>query len=90
MSHPLPLLLLLQLPSLFYPITAAAVENTTPWTVGQTVNMSSGIIQGHTSPWASRVSEYLGIPFAKTPVGELIWSASGRYEGMDGVINGHM
>ncbi len=41
------------------------------WTVGQAVRTSSGRVQGHAAPNASEVSEYLGIPYANPPVGEL-------------------
>jgi hypothetical protein len=43
------------------------------WTMGQEVKTSSGLIKGHTAPWPanSEVSEYLGIPYAKPPLGSL-------------------
>jgi hypothetical protein len=41
------------------------------WKVGQIVQTSSGPVQGHPSPNASEVSEYLGIPYAQPPVGHL-------------------
>ncbi len=45
------------------------------WKVGQTVKTTSGSIQGHAASPRKDVSEYLGIPFAKPPVGELRWAA---------------
>ncbi|CZS94958.1 related to acetylcholinesterase precursor [Rhynchosporium agropyri] len=57
------------------------------WTVGQVVSTSSGSVKGHAAPVAVEVSEYLGIPFAQPPVGELRWTAPKAYEGT-GDING--
>jgi hypothetical protein len=47
----------------------------TTWTVGQEVKTTSGIVHGRaaTRPGYSDVSEYVGIPFAHPPVGELRW-----------------
>lgn len=39
--------------------------------VGQAVQTSSGSVQGHAASIAGEVSEYLGIPYANPPVGEL-------------------
>lgn len=39
--------------------------------VGRQVNTTSGIIQGHAAANRAEVSEYLGIPFAQPPVGDL-------------------
>ncbi|CZT49302.1 related to acetylcholinesterase precursor [Rhynchosporium secalis] len=44
------------------------------WSIGQTVHTSSGSVQGHASKNAPSVSEYLGIPYAKPPVGNLRWA----------------
>lgn len=41
------------------------------WIVGQAVNTTSGLITGHAAKNATGVSEYLGIPFAAPPVGNL-------------------
>jgi hypothetical protein len=43
------------------------------WTPGQEVKTQSGLINGHVASWPanSAVSEYLGIPYAKTPTGSL-------------------
>jgi cholinesterase len=51
------------------------VEGQTAWTVGQTVKTTSGTIIGQASKWQPAVSEYLGVPFAKAPEGELRWAA---------------
>ncbi|KAI9649067.1 hypothetical protein NHQ30_001634 [Ciborinia camelliae] len=51
------------------------------WTVGQTVQTSSGPVNGHPALVESQVSEYLGIPFAKPPVGELRFAAPVAYNG---------
>ncbi|KAE8403801.1 Alpha/Beta hydrolase protein [Aspergillus pseudonomiae] len=39
--------------------------------VGASVWTSSGLIEGHTAPQRSNVSEYLGIPYATPPTGDL-------------------
>ena len=43
--------------------------------VGETVNTSSGPITGHTAKTKQGVSEYLGIPYAKPPLGDLRFAA---------------
>jgi hypothetical protein len=45
--------------------------STRQWSVGQTVNTSSGLVQGHAASNLPDVSEYLGIPYAQPPVGRL-------------------
>ena len=45
------------------------------WTVGNAVKTTSGTVIGQASNWQPAVSEYLGIPFAKPPEGELRWAA---------------
>jgi len=57
------------------------------WTVGQTVQTSSGPVSGHAASNASQVSEYLGIPFAVPPVGDLRFAAPQKYSG-NSSING--
>jgi hypothetical protein len=57
------------------------------WTVGQTVQTSSGPVSGHASTNASQVSEYLGIPYAIPPLGELRFAAPQAYTG-NSSING--
>jgi hypothetical protein len=54
----------------------------------KTVNTTSGLIDGHASSNASTgVSEYLGIPYAKPPVGDLRFAPPAKYEGTSS-ING--
>lgn len=68
--------------------SAAQLEHrASNWTVGQTVQTGSGTVQGHAAANATGVSEYLGIPFAKPPVGELRWAAPQKYSG-NSTING--
>jgi carboxylesterase type B len=43
------------------------------WIVGQQVDTSSGPVTGHGASLYPEVSEYLGIPYAAPPVGELRW-----------------
>jgi cholinesterase len=50
------------------------------WQVGETVKTTSGQIQGHPSDWQPTVSEYLGVPFAKPPIGPLRWKAPEAYK----------
>jgi carboxylesterase type B len=52
---------------------ALSSGETKAWTPGQEVETQSGRIQGHIASWPSGrdVSEYLGIPYAKPPVGSL-------------------
>jgi cholinesterase len=65
-------------------LVEAAVTN---WTVGQVVETSSGAVSGHAASNATGVSEYLGIPFAQPPVGDLRFAAPVAYNG-SGAING--
>ncbi|KAF7874913.1 hypothetical protein EAF04_002087 [Stromatinia cepivora] len=51
------------------------------WTVGQTVQTTSGPVNGHAALNESQVSEYLGIPFAKPPLGHLRFAAPVVYNG---------
>lgn len=50
-------------------VLAAAAQG--DFTIGQTVETSSGAVQGHAAADNSSVSAYLGIPFAEPPVGDL-------------------
>jgi hypothetical protein len=66
------------LPSFLLPVAvvvAVAVGQTRDtedtWNVARPVRTTSGFVTGHPAPNASQVSEYLGIPYAKPPVGEL-------------------
>src|ERR1700709_2288095 len=45
------------------------------WTGGQAVQSSSGPVSGHPASVNKDVSEYLGIPYAVPPVGDLRWTA---------------
>ena len=45
------------------------------FSVGQGVRTTSGLILGQPAPSRPEVSEYLGIPFAKPPVGDLRFAA---------------
>ena len=42
-----------------------------PWTIGQTVYTQGGPVSGHAASSAQNVSTYLGIPYAKPPIGDL-------------------
>jgi hypothetical protein len=56
-------------------------------TVGQTVETSSGAVAGHAATYYSEVSEYLGIPYAQAPVGNLRFAAPVKYVGSS-MLNG--
>ena len=49
------------------------------WVVGQPVGTTSGTVIGHAARNRTGVSEYLGIPFAEPPVGELRFAAPSPY-----------
>ena len=51
------------------------------FTIGQIVETSSGPVAGHAAPNYSEVSEYLGIPYAQAPVGDLRFAAPVKYTG---------
>jgi Carboxylesterase family len=57
------------------------------WTVGQVVQTSSGPVSGHPASVNIGVSEYLGIPYAVPPVGDLRWTAPKPFNGT-AAING--
>ena len=57
-----------------------------PFQVGQEVRTTSGIVIGKAAPKLTEVSEYLGIPYAKPPVGQLRFAAPERFVGY-GKIN---
>lgn len=57
------------------------------WTVGQTVQTSSGPVSGHAARIAAGVSEYLGIPYGTAPIADLRWEAPQKFAG-SAPING--
>ncbi|KAH6842381.1 Alpha/Beta hydrolase protein [Chaetomium sp. MPI-CAGE-AT-0009] len=63
------------------PLVAASTCRPPKWTVGQTVQTTSGPVEGHAASTASEVSEYLGIPYAQPPVGSLRFQPPVRYSG---------
>jgi len=56
-------------------------ERAFEWTVGQRVNTTSGAVLGHPATNDLEVSEYLGIPYGKAPIGELRFAAPVRFNG---------
>ena len=64
--------------------TAAQVQSLIPkrnrWSVGQAVHTSSGTVRGCAAPDADEVSMYLGIPYAKPPIGNLRFGRPQKYE----------
>lgn len=67
---------------------AVTVAGQTNWTVGQTVQTSSGAVRGHAAALTANVSEYLGIPFAQPPVGNLRFAAPTPIANSNQTING--
>jgi cholinesterase len=57
------------------------------WKIGQEVKTTSGTVIGQASKWQTQVSEYLGVPFAKSPEGELRWAAPQAITDSSKVIN---
>lgn len=49
--------------------------------VGQTIQTSSGPVNGHAATVNTNVSAYLGIPYADPPVGNLRFMPPVRYKG---------
>lgn len=56
--------------------------------IGDEVKTTSGTIKGHASEWQPEVSEYLGVPFARPPTGELRFTPPQPFTGT-GVINAY-
>jgi hypothetical protein len=56
-------------------LSLVSAEISAAWVVGETVVTTSGKIEGHANPWKKSVSEYLGVPYAQPPVGDLRWEA---------------
>lgn len=73
--------------SLAFGAAAVTAQSDGNWTVGQVVDTSSGSVTGHAASVNTEVSEYLGIPFAIPPVGDLRWTAPQAFNGT-GAING--
>jgi hypothetical protein len=65
-------------------LTARQNQN---WTVGQTVQTTSGPVNGHAAGIYPQVSEYLGIPFAQPAIGDLRFAPPEKYTG-NSTING--
>ena len=57
-----------------------------PFTVGQGIQTSSGLVLGQPASSRTQVSQYLGIPFARPPVGDLRFAAPQAFSGT-GTIN---
>jgi cholinesterase len=65
---------------------ASPLNQRSTFAIGQTTKTTSGVVTGHAAKNRTEVSEYLGIPFAKPPVGDLRWKAPVKYVG-DAPIN---
>lgn len=66
---------------LMFSVHCDAVSPQAQWTIGQTVQTSSGPVRGHAASHARNVSEYLGVPYALPPVGSLRFQPPLRYRG---------
>ena len=53
------------------------------WTVGQRVQTSSGPVSGQAAANESEVSQYLGIPFAQAPTGNLRFAPPIQFNGTE-------
>jgi hypothetical protein len=71
------------------PFAAPSACRPPRWTVGQTVQTTSGPVEGHAASVASGVSEYLGIPYAQPPVGSLRFQPPVRYNGTTKIDGKH-
>ncbi|KAL3487569.1 Alpha/Beta hydrolase protein [Aspergillus germanicus] len=65
-------------------ISAAVIDASS---IGGPVNTTSGLVKGHASSLRPEVSEYLGIPYAKAPKGELRFAAPVPVDKRSGVFN---
>ncbi|TIC90194.1 Cholinesterase [Colletotrichum higginsianum] len=68
-------------------LVAATPIRAVSWVIGQPVQTTSGLVQGHAASTASQVSEYLGIPYAQPPVGNLRFQPPAKFTGSS-TING--
>lgn len=66
--------------------SASPVYQRSTFAIGQTLKTTSGVVTGHAAKNRTEVSEYLGIPFAQPPIGDLRWKAPVKYVG-DAPIN---
>jgi hypothetical protein len=60
--------------------TFATPQPSSSWTIGEIVKTTSGSVEGHPSKLHSEVSEYLGIPYAQPPTGDLRFAAPKKLE----------
>jgi len=63
------------------PLHGGIARQNARWKVGQVVQTSSGLVQGHASRNFSHVSEYLGVPYAQPPVGNLRFQPPVKFSG---------
>ncbi|TVY37926.1 Cholinesterase [Lachnellula subtilissima] len=72
---------ILPLAAVAYVCAASLQDRAGIWLTGQTVNTTSGLVSGHGATNQSGVSEYLGIPFAQPPIGDLRFAAPVKFTG---------
>lgn len=73
--------------SMVAPICLVASQ-TTHWMVGQQVQTKSGTVSGHGASQLENVSEYLGIPYAEPPTGDLRFAEPVALDQRDARLNG--
>ena len=57
------------------------------WDIGEKIKTTSGNVVGQASSWKAQVSEYLGVPFAQPPTGDLRWAAPQAIKNSTKTIN---
>jgi cholinesterase len=62
-------------------LCATTLSSAAPSAGFETVETENGRITGHRSPNSKDVWEYLGIPYAQPPLGNLRFSAPQKYRG---------
>lgn len=62
-------------------LCASQLSLAAPSTSFETVETENGRITGHRAPKANVVWEYLGIPYAQPPLGDLRFAAPQKYKG---------
>lgn len=62
-------------------LSVAEAAEDSKFTVGRVVRTSSGPVAGHAATPIADVSVYLGIPYAKPPIGNMRFKSPQKYTG---------